>query len=325
MSLIDQSQNLSPIGLGLAAMGRPEYINIGHGTSTDKSVGAFKENTFNTLDFAYRNGVRYFDTAPSYGKGEEFLLEWKESRGHKDAIFGTKWGYTYVADWKLGHSGPHEIKDHSLKNLIVQWQSSKSLLPNLSIYQIHSATFDTGVLRDFSVLKRLHQIKNETGVKIGITTSGPNQKRIITKALTIRINEEYLFDAYQVTYNILDQDTHEVLKRLRNEGRIVIIKEALANGRVFANPNYPEYEPMYKVLTELSQKYGVGVDAIALRFCLDKIRPNIILSGASNTFQLAENLKVLDISIDKPDLALLSKFRVIPEKYWMERSKLPWD
>jgi aryl-alcohol dehydrogenase-like predicted oxidoreductase len=33
---------------------------------------AFVENAFSVLNFAYKHGIRYFDTAPSYGKGEEF-------------------------------------------------------------------------------------------------------------------------------------------------------------------------------------------------------------------------------------------------------------
>jgi aryl-alcohol dehydrogenase-like predicted oxidoreductase len=32
---------------------------------------AFVENAFSVLNFAYKHGIRYFDTAPS-GKGEEF-------------------------------------------------------------------------------------------------------------------------------------------------------------------------------------------------------------------------------------------------------------
>ena len=65
------------IGLGLAALGRPEYINIRTDNDIDKSEEAFKQNTFNVLDLAYQKGIRYFDTAPSYGKGEAFLQEWK--------------------------------------------------------------------------------------------------------------------------------------------------------------------------------------------------------------------------------------------------------
>ena len=30
---------------------------------------------FDVMDFAYKKGVRYFDTAPSYGLGEQFLLD----------------------------------------------------------------------------------------------------------------------------------------------------------------------------------------------------------------------------------------------------------
>lgn len=53
------------IGLGLAALGRPEYINIRNGISQDKSQDAFTENAFSVLNFAYKHGIRYFDTAPS--------------------------------------------------------------------------------------------------------------------------------------------------------------------------------------------------------------------------------------------------------------------
>ena len=64
------------IGLGLAALGRPEYINIRDGNILNKSMEAFKENAFSVLNFAYKHGIRYFDTAPSYGKGEQFLTNW---------------------------------------------------------------------------------------------------------------------------------------------------------------------------------------------------------------------------------------------------------
>jgi aryl-alcohol dehydrogenase-like predicted oxidoreductase len=51
------------IGLGLAALGRPEYINIREYSTIDKSQEAFAENAFSVLNFAYKHGIRYFDTA----------------------------------------------------------------------------------------------------------------------------------------------------------------------------------------------------------------------------------------------------------------------
>lgn len=127
--------NSTQIGLGMAALGRPEYININPTDQRDKSEEAFYRETLRVLDEAYRLGVRYFDTAASYGKGETFLLKWHQKRQHPDVIFGSKWGYTYTANWELGYDGKHEVKEHSLEKLEEQWSYSQKLCPALGVYQ----------------------------------------------------------------------------------------------------------------------------------------------------------------------------------------------
>lgn len=313
------------IGLGLAALGRPEYINIRERSSIDKSKLAFKQNALAVLDKAYAVGIRYFDTAPSYGKGEAFLQEWNSFKKNKDVILGTKWGYTYVANWQLGYNGKHEIKAHTLHKLLEQWQVSKKLLPNLGYYQVHSATFDSGVLGNTAVLNKLHTIKNETGLKIGITTSGNNQKDVIASALTIKVDNDLLFDSYQVTYNVFEQDTFQVLKTAITKGKRVIIKEGLANGRVFPNKRYNHYLHSYQVLKQLSKKYGVGIDAVALRFIIDTLQPTYVLSGAANVNQLDENVKALHFELLQEDLDTLQTLKVSPDLYWKERNQLSWN
>ena len=74
---------VSPIGLGLAALGRPAYITLGHAEDLgpDRSVGALRRRTHAVLDAAHRAGVRYFDAARSYGRAEEFLASWLAERG----------------------------------------------------------------------------------------------------------------------------------------------------------------------------------------------------------------------------------------------------
>jgi aryl-alcohol dehydrogenase-like predicted oxidoreductase len=319
------NDNTTKIGLGLAALGRPEYINIREVKSIDKSKAAFKQNTLTVLDEAYALGVRYFDTAPSYGKGEAFLQEWKDFRNHEDAVLGTKWGYTYVANWELGYNGKHEIKEHSLAKLLEQWEVSKKLLPNLKYYQVHSATFESGILENNAVLRKLHSIKKETGLKIGITTSGTQQKDTIVAASKIKIETELLFDSFQVTYNILEQDTFGVLQSLLATGKTVIIKEALANGRVFQNEKFQHYSKLYDVLNTLSKKYNVGVDAVALRYVIDSLQPTYVLSGASNTKQLKENLKANTFTLSGKELSVLNALNVSPDSYWRERSALSWN
>ena len=46
------------------------------------------------------------------------------------------------------------------------------MLPALKVYQIHSATLESGVLENQKVLKHLARIKKETGLLIGLTSSG---------------------------------------------------------------------------------------------------------------------------------------------------------
>ena len=313
------------IGLGLAAIGRPEYINVRQVVDRDKSTEYYKENAFMMLDFAYDHGIRHFDTAPSYGKGEQFLLEWYKQNPYKDLKFSTKWGYTYVANWDLGYNKPHEIKEHSRKKLLEQWSVSKDFLPALKVYQIHSATFESAVLDNSDVLQELYEIKNKTGLKIGISTSGVRQTELLEYASKIEINKELLFESFQVTYNVLETSTHSILKNLINAGRVVIVKEALANGRVFRNADYKHYDGLYSYLEHLSDKYQVSADAIALRFVIDHLKPELVLSGASDTNQLSENLKAMKFTLENEELISLIGYTVDSDFYWNERKKLQWN
>ena len=315
----------SKIGLGLAALGRPDYINIRSEHDIDKSVDGFRANAFKVLNQSYALGIRDFDVAPSYGLGEQFLQDWNDSKNHKDVNLSTKFGYTYVANWELGFSGKHEIKEHSLHKLNAQWEVSKALLPNLKIYQIHSATLDSGVLNNTELLKRLHELKQQHQIKIGISSSGTEQVKIIEEAQKIDFDGNGLFDSYQVTFNIFEQSCFNILKQLLANDKTVIIKEALANGRVFRNHNFPEHESVYMYLELLSKKYSVGTDAIALRYVMDDLEPNVVLSGASNCNQLKQNLKALNFELDTNEILKLKSFAVSSEHYWQERSNLEWN
>ncbi|MGJ8738437.1 aldo/keto reductase [Zobellia laminariae] len=319
-----ENTSKTQIGLGMAALGRPEYINIDAG-NRDKSEVAFRANALKVLDEAYEKGVRYFDTAPSYGKGEEFLKAWHNSRKHTDVVLGTKWGYTYVANWELGYVGPHEVKEHSLEKLTEQWQVSKELLPSLEYYQIHSATFESGVLQNKPVLEKLLDIKRTTGLKIGMSTSGPDQKEVIENALQIRIDGEVVFDSFQVTFNMLEQAVLPVLRDIKLQGKKLIVKEAMANGRVFKNDKYPQYQSLYATLQTLAKRYEVGVDAIALRYVMDAIQPDYVLSGAADINQLEQNLNANSFTLNEEELEVLTKEKVDSKVYWEERSQLSWD
>jgi aryl-alcohol dehydrogenase-like predicted oxidoreductase len=312
------------LGLGTAALGRPQYINVRQKNSENSDLTTFKKHSFSVLEAAYKSGIRYFDTAPGYGLAEELVVEWLQIKNDKTIEIATKWGYTYTANFDV-NATVHEVKEHSISKLNEQWHFSKQLLPYLKVYQIHSATLETGVLENTEVLKQLAFLKKEHNLKIGLTTTGTNQVEVIKKALTVLVDGEQLFDIFQVTYNFLDQSLLAICEELISKKKSIVIKEALANGRVFRNKNYPHYDKMYATLEDLAQKHMVGVDAISLKYCEQTIPKSIILSGASNTSQLKENLKTNSFSLSSDEIEILNSFKVTPEFYWSERKKLQWN
>jgi aryl-alcohol dehydrogenase-like predicted oxidoreductase len=312
------------LGLGTAALGRPQYINVRQENCDNSNLETFRKQSFQVLEDAYNVGIRYFDTAPGYGLAEELVLEWLKTKNDDSIEIGTKWGYTYTANFDA-NATVHEIKEHSLAKLNEQWDFSKQLLPYLKVYQIHSATIETGVLENQAVLKQLAYLKNEYNLKIGLTTTVTNQVEVIQKALTVLVDGNQVFDLFQVTYNFLDQSLLEISEELNNQNKSIVIKEALANGRVFRNSKYPHYNKMYATLENLAKKHNVGVDAISLKYCEQTISNSIVLSGASNSEQLKENLKLNTFSLSNDEIELLNSFKISPESYWKERKQLQWN
>ncbi len=321
---MNRNKPIFSLGLGTAAIGRPQYINIRKDTPKDFSLTDFRGAGRKILDLAYQKGIRYFDTAPGYGLAEQLVIDWVLDKQDPSIEVATKWGYTYVANFDP-KAEIHEVKEHSLNKLKEQWQQSKKLLSYLKVYQIHSATFETGVLTNQVVLNHLAELKANHNLQIGITTSGTNQVAVIQKALEIVINGIPLFDAFQVTYNIFDQSLAQISQQLLKENKRMIIKEALANGRIFPNEKYPHYIELYKTLDSLAKKYKVGIDAIALRFCMDSIMPYKVLSGAAKAFHLTENIKTEQFELTEQDVGLLKQFAITPTAYWKERKELIWN
>jgi aryl-alcohol dehydrogenase-like predicted oxidoreductase len=312
------------LGLGTAALGRPQYINVRQDNNIKHDLETFRKHSFQVLEDAYNSGIRYYDTAPGYGLAEGLVLEWLKTKNDKTIEIATKWGYTYTANFDT-NATIHEVKEHSLAKLNEQWGYSKQLLPYLKVYQIHSATIETGVLENTEVLAQLAFLKKTHHLKIGLTTTGTNQVEVLKKALEILVDGEPIFDLFQVTYNFLDQSLKEMLAELIRQNKTIVIKEALANGRVFRNPRYPLYEEMYSILDNLSKKYKVGIDAISLKYCEQTITNSIILSGASNSEQLEENLKINSFLLSNDEIELLNSFKIKPEFYWRERKELQWN
>jgi aryl-alcohol dehydrogenase-like predicted oxidoreductase len=320
---------VSRLGLGMAALGRPGYINLGHGQDLGdaRDVPSMEANARRVLDAAWAAGIRYFDAARSYGLGEAFLGRWLEERAIPPPaiIVGSKWGYTYTADWRVD-AEVHEVKEHSAAVLKRQWRESSGQLGEyLRVYQIHSATFDSGVLDNQEVLDELARLKSE-GIVIGLTLSGANQAEVLRKARTIERDGEPLFGCVQATWNLLEPSAGPALAEARAAGMGVIIKEALANGRLTSrNTEAPFTGQGSGTLRREAERLEVGMDALALAAALAQPWADIVLSGAVTMEQLRSNVRALDIGLDPAAMGALAGLAEDPATYWQTRSSLKWN
>jgi len=277
---------MARLGLGLASLGRPGYLNIGHGAELgdDKSVKALRDRTFEVLDFAYEQGIRDFDTARSYGRGEEFLGEWLRTSKPQDVTISSKWGYVYTADWGV-ETDPPEVKHHDVETFRRQlFQTQENLGEYLSLYQIHSATPESGVLENEAVLDAMVA----SGLALGVSVSGVSQAQTIDQAAALGI-----FESVQATWNLHERAAGEALARW---GKKVIVKEAMANGRL------------------------ADRDAEALSAALHQPWATVVLSGAASIEVLRSNLQALETAPeDFPELVEDSS------AYWERRANLAWN
>ena len=295
------------IGLGLAALGRPGYINLGHDEDLPpgRAIEDLRARTHGLLEQAWQAGVRYFDAARSYGLAEVFLGEWLTPERRDQLTIGSKWGYTYVADWRHDVD-THEVKDHSLATFERQWPETLQALGGPpDFYLVHSLTSDSPALGDAQLLDRLGQLAAD-GVRVGLSTSGPHQADTLRKALELNGP----FTAVQSTWNVLETSAGAALAEAHDAGWFVVVKEAVANGRLTAKAGETPFN-------EFARQHGIAPDALAIGAAAAQPWADIILSGATTRAQLTSNLT--------PQASTpLTEFTQQPDEYWTERSALPW-
>lgn len=317
------------IGLGLAAVGRPGYINLGRAADlpapAERTVDAMRERAYEVLDAAYAHGVRYLDAARSYGRAEEFLAGWLERRPEAAAevVIGSKWGYTYTAGWR-SDAEVHEVKDHSPATYDRQIAESRALLgERLDLYQIHSVTPDSPALTDRVLHDRLAELAAD-GVKIGFSTSGPAQADAVRAALAVTVDGLPLFTCVQSTYNLLEPSAGPALAEAHAAGCTVIVKEGMANGRL-AHPGSDTGSGPASVLLRVAEETGATPDAVALAAVLHRPWADVVLSGAATAEQVVSNLAAASVQLTPEQLARLAALAGPAAAYWSNRAALPWS
>ncbi len=308
---------LARLALGLAALGRPSYINLGR-DGVHRSPDEMRALAHATLDAAWDAGLRWYDVARSYGRAEEFLGSWFAARPGRraGATVSSKWGYRYTADWDPD-AEVHEVKEHTLDRFRAQWTETLEALggpPDL--YQVHSLTTDSPLFDDRALLEALAATGAEHGVRLGFSTSGADQGDAVHRGLALAVGGTRVFTAVQSTWNLLERSVGAALHEAHDEGALVLVKEGVANGRLVVEPP--------AALAAAAARLRVGPDAVALRAILDQPWADVVLCGAAGPEQLRSNLAATGAALTDDERTALAGLAEPPDDYWAHRGALPW-
>jgi aryl-alcohol dehydrogenase-like predicted oxidoreductase len=306
------------IALGLAALGRPAYINLGRDGAlpAERDVESMRAATFAVLDDAYAAGIRHVDVARSYGRSEEFLAGWLAERGHDGVEVSSKWGYAYVGDWRLD-ADVHEVKEHSAARFAAQWAETLALLgERVGLYQVHSLTVDSPLFTDEPLVEALAEL-SANGVAVGFSTSGPAQADAIERAFALEVAGQPVFSAVQSTWNLLEPSAGPALAAAHAAGKRVLVKETLANGRLAVEAP--------KVVRDIAAAHGIGPDAVAVAAVLAQEWAGTAVIGPASPAQLEANLRATTVGLGAADRDALTGLAEEPGAYWRHRSSLAWD
>ncbi len=318
------------LGLGLAALGRPGYVTLNHASDLGGHYdpAAMESHAHEVLDAAFDAGIRYVDAARSYGRAEDFVASWLQKRGIEpgQVVVASKWGYTYTAGWSTSAT-QHEVKDHSLAAFKRQLPESLVRLGrHLSLYQIHSVTAESKTLEDDALIDALARLR-ERGVRAGLTVSGAGQDVAIRRSLEVRRGGERVFDSVQATWNLFERGAESALGDAHDAGMKVVVKEALANGRL-THGNHNQEEALYppvETIRKLAEGQGTTIETLALAAALARPWVDIVLTGAATVAQIQSSVAALELAYDDELEEQLGSLAISSMEYWHARTSFRWN
>jgi aryl-alcohol dehydrogenase-like predicted oxidoreductase len=165
----------------------------------------------------------------------------------------------------------------------------------------------------------------DAGIVIGLSLSGPAQGETLLRAMEIHIGGAPLFRSVQATWNLLAREAGGALRQAHEAGMGVIVKEALANGRLTARNDAPAFTAQRRLLGNTAEEAATSIDALALAAALAQPWADVVLSGAARAEHLVSNLQALDVMWNDELDERLTGLVESPDQYWQTRGALDWN
>ena len=263
--------------LGIGDIGLPQ---IGLGTlyiTEQRGFGPALRHAPELLKQAVRLGVRFFDTADSYGNGSAETALRDALYPYDGLMIATKGGFRHerIGAW-ISDARPEHLRnalEGSLKRLGVE---------AIDLYQLHCA--DPRVPYAESV-GTLAQLKTEGKIRrIGISNVSVSQIEAARRETGIV--------SVQNAFNIRHGRSRDVLDYCAANGLVFIPWMPLGDGAIsWKDPT----------LAKIAQKHGVKPAQIALAALLDASPVMLPIPGTGSLAHLRENVAAAAIKLDEDD------------------------
>lgn len=247
------------LGCGLIAIGRQ------WGTTPEIPSEA---EAIRFLQSAYDLGIRFFDTAPSYGLSEERLgifLRGLSSEQRNGVTVATKFGEHWDSN------GQNAYTDHSFEALKSSLDQSMQRLGQIAILQLHKA--NPALLASLAVGQALEYARALGITRLGVSVSDAETARLAM--------EDTRFSVVQMPYNQASQQFRPCVDMAREHDKFLLINRPFQMGQISSGDT-------------LTDKQAAAVEAF--RFILQEDFDGVVLSGTSNITHLQENIAAFELA-----------------------------
>ncbi|KAK0439141.1 NADP-dependent oxidoreductase domain-containing protein [Armillaria borealis] len=306
---------VSPLVLGAMSVG-DKWEAHGMGSMN-------KESSFKLLDAYFDMGGNFIDTANGYQDetSEEFIGEWAEKRGIRDQlVIATK----YTSNFKRGNDAIAQKVNYvgnSTKSLHLSVEASLKKLRTsyIDILYVHWWDYETSIPE---VMDSLHNlVAAQKVLYLGVSDT---PAWVVSQANQYAVDHgKTPFVVYQGKWSILERSfEREIIPmarslgmalspwgvlaqgKLRTDAEEERRKETGEKGRLMWGPNWERNEGVGKG-SRLRLASGPNIAAVAIAYVMHKTPYVFPIIGGRKVEHLEANLKALDISLSKEQIAYL--------------------
>ena len=281
-----------------------------------------------TVDAAWTDGIRYFDTAPFYGAGlaEIRMGEVLAGRPRDDYVISTKVGRVILDEIEdvsardQGEKG--DVFKHGRPNRIVNDYSADATLRSIedSLKRLKTDRIEIAFVHDVAqdffgdewlamfesarkgAFRALDRLRDEGVIKAW----GLGVNRVEPIELLMALDEPRP-DGFLLAgrYTLLDHDRalQRVMPEVVRQGLGIVVGGPYSSGALVGGPNF-EYAPATRAILDkvarikaIADRHGVSMKAAGLQFSLAHPAVAAVIPGASRPERIAEDSAALEETV----------------------------